>query len=167
MVDIYSGFPDQLAAPPTSGKATFSGAGIIIDGDIPNDVDTVAEALGYALFSTDATASIDFGTGDVTARQFDFRNVEDGTVSGEINYSAKIVSGTAGPTGTVPVVTGEVDGTKISISGSSDPSGLPAGIVVFVGTDGSKNTTGFFDATGAGGPYDGRNLTGTFFAKED
>ncbi len=167
MVDILQSFPTTPAALPTSGSATFSGAGIIIDGDIPNDVDTVAEALGYALFSTDATASIDFGTGDVSARQFDFRNVVDAPVSGEVNYSATIVSGTSGTTGTIPVVTGNVDGTTISIAGAGDPDGQRAGVVVLVDTDGSKNTTGFFDATGAGGTYDGRNLTGTFFAKED
>ena len=167
MVDILAGFPAQPASLPTSGTATFSGAGIIIDRDIPSDVDTVAEARAYALFSTDATASIDFGNGDVTARQFDLRNVADEAVSGEVNYSATIVSGTSGTTGTVPVVTGNVAGTSISIAGANDPNGQRAGVVVLVGSDDSKNATGFFEAVGVGGTYDGRNLAGTFFAAED
>ena len=167
MVGILNGFPDQPVALLTSGNATFSGAGIIIDSAIPGDVDTVDEARAYALFSTDATAAIDFVSGAVTARQFDFRNVADESVPGQVTYSSTLVSGTSGTTGTAAAVTGTVGNTNISITGANDPNGQLAGVVVLVGSDGSKNTTGFFAARGVGGTYDGASLTGTFFAAED
>jgi len=140
---------------PSTGTADFAGTGLIVDTNIPQDVDTVSEALEYALVATLATAKIDFSNGDIEARQFDFRDVADNVVDGEVLYEGTLVNGTTGDEATA---IGSIAGTSISATGEAD-----AGMAAFAVNNGTR-VTGFFEAEGSGGKYPGVELGGAFAA---
>jgi len=142
---------------PTSGTATFSGTGGIADVNIPQDADTVPEIAGYAAVATRADASVDFGSGDFSARQYDFLDIADAPVSGEVTYAGRIASSGVSDDTTV---SGSIAGTAISATGPDKAGGGYVGVA-------DPLFLGFFTAVGSGGTYDGVELGGGFFAAED
>lgn len=142
---------------PTSGSADFSGAGAIVDVNIPDTADTPAEIAAYAAVATRATASVNFETGAFTARQFDFVDITDAPVPGEVNYTATL---NAEGASVLATATGSIAGTSISVVDSEDAG------VGYLGTT-PEVAFGFFTDIGEGGTYNGVELGGAFFADRD
>lgn len=137
---------------PPGGTGNFSGAGVIVDVNIPDDVDTLAEIAPYAVVATTATASVDFASGAFTAQQGNFVDVTDAPVAGVVDYSGTIVGGASATAS----VTGSIAGTNISTTGGFAYFDASPAIVI-----------GSFVATGSGGTYNGIELGGGFFADQD
>jgi hypothetical protein len=148
-----SAFRGGVDPRPTSGSTTFSGTGIVFDGNIPNTVETAEQFRTYVFYTTLASATVDFSNGATTASQTDFRNAVGTSVDGRIDYSGTISSaGVLGGT-----MTGRIEETDISssrITGGYYSSGS------------TRLVTGAFaDAVGSGGPHDGVSVNGVFAAR--
>jgi len=137
---------------PTPGSATFTGSGLIVDTNTPDTVDTVAEALEFAIFATDAQATVNFVDGDVTSVQDNFIDVSGASVAGSVEMTdGSFTPGVGTFTGTV---TGSVKDTDISAS--------QQGVIYGEPSDGA--VIGSWSATGSDGKYDGIELGGAFAA---
>ena len=172
LAGLLSAEPGPLGTLPTSGSATYSGAGVIVDLEIPGSIDNVSDAQGFALVATDAEAEIFFKDGDFTARQFDFKDAGDAAVAGEVNYSGTV--NPDGSTGTTTSVVGSIAGTTFSTDGNTsfvDPDGntVAGGSASLVNVNNQNVFLGVFFAEGdaSGGAHDGVQLGGAFAADED
>jgi hypothetical protein len=149
-----SAFQGGIDPRPTSGSATFTGTGIVFDGDIPDTVETAAQFSNEVFYTTRASATVNFSNGNTIANQTNFLNALGAPVDGRIDYT-----GTIGSNG---ILSG-------SVSGNIETTAISADTVTggYYSSGSTRLVTGAFtDATATGGPHAGKSINGVFAARE-